>query len=145
MARHKVLLVEDNPDDIELARHAGDSIGVDADIVVVRDGEEALDYLFATGRHAGRAASDAPTFVILDLRLPGMGGLEVLRAIRGNPRTRRLPVVIFSASDAPEDVVNGYDLGANSFVRKPEGFEDFTGIVGNLERYWLGFNIMPPA
>jgi two-component system response regulator len=105
MARHKVLLIEDNLDDVELARHANTCMGVGADIVAMGNGEEALDYLFGAGRYSGRAASESPAMVILDLKLPGMGGFEVLRAIRGNPRTRRLPVVIFSASDAPEDVI----------------------------------------
>lgn len=143
MANHKILLVEDNHDDIDLARYASESGRLNVDLVVAHDGEEALEYLFATGRHVGRAVADYPAVVILDLGLPGIGGLDVLRAIRQRTETKRIPVVILSGSDRSSDIVEGYDFGANSFVRKPDNLEDFRSLVAQLERYWVLTNLRP--
>ena len=145
MASHKILLVEDNPDDVELALHACRRNRLSAEVVVARDGEEALEYLFAIGRYAGREQGDLPAVMVLDLKLPGMDGLEVLRSIRQRPETRRLPVVILTSSESEEHVMGGYELGANSFIRKPTEFEAFTDIMERLQRYWLVTNTAPPA
>jgi two-component system response regulator len=145
MARRKMLLVEDNSDDVALARHACGIGGLAVDMVVARDGEEALDYLFSDGAHAAESARSLPDVIVLDLMLPRMGGLDVLRSIRSNPRTRRLPVVILTASSSDADMKTCYDLGANSYVRKPHGGDAFAGVISQLERYWLGVNIRPPV
>ncbi|RAU22623.1 two-component system response regulator [Paramagnetospirillum kuznetsovii] len=144
MANPKILLVEDNRDDADLILRANDATRLHSDLVVVADGEEALEYLFATGRHAGRDAADRPVVVILDLALPGMGGLDVLRAMRQEPKTRRIPVVILTGSDRATDIMAGYDLGANSFVHKPTGFAAFSAMVAQLERYWVLTNVRAP-
>ena len=138
MARHKVLLIEDNADDVDMVLHACSHSGLNADVVVIRDGGDALDYLFQAGR-------PPPDVVVLDLTLPRLGGLDVLRSIRNNPGTRRIPVVVLTSSSSDTDMRASYDLGANSFIRKPHGFEAFAGVIGQLERYWLGLNIRPPA
>ncbi len=145
MANHKILLVEDNPDDVELALHACQSNRIDADIIVARDGEEALEYLFCTGRHAGRTCKDIPSVMVLDLKLPGIGGLEVLRSLRQHPETRRIPVVILTSSEDEAHVVGGYELGVNSYIRKPAEFAAFTQIMSQLQRYWLVTNTAPPV
>jgi two-component system response regulator len=102
-----------------------------------------LEYLFATGRHAGRPTTENPDLVLLDLGLPGISGFEVLRSIRQRPETRRIPVVILTCSSRPGDVADGYELGANSFIRKPEGYDEFKALVGQLERYWGMTNMLP--
>jgi len=145
MANHKILLVEDNPDDVELALHACRNNRFDADIVVARDGEEALEYLFCTGRHAGRIGAEIPTVMVLDLNLPGIGGLDVLRSLRQNPRTRRIPVVILTSSDDQALVASGYELGVNSYIRKPAEFDAFAEIMSQLQQYWLVTNTAPPV
>lgn len=145
MARRKMLLVEDNSDDVALALHACGIGGLTVDMVVARDGEEALDYLFSAGVHAAEGAPSLPDVIVLDLMLPRMGGLDVLRSIRSNPRTRRLPVVILTASSSDADMKTCYDLGANSYVRKPHEGNAFAGVISQLERYWLGMNIRPPV
>ena len=145
MASHKILLVEDNPDDVELALHACQRNRLSAELVVAHDGEEALEYLFATGRYAGRERDDFPVVMLLDITLPGMDGLEVLRSIRQRPETRRLPVVILTSSQSEEYVRSGYELGVNSYIRKPAEFEAFTDIMGRLQRYWLVTNTAPPV
>ena len=145
MASHKILLVEDNPDDVELALHACRSNRFAADdIVVARDGEEALEYLFCTGRHAGRPSEDIPAVIVLDLNLPGIGGLEVLRFVRRSPQTRRIPVVILTSSDEEVSIVGSYELGVNSYIRKPAEFDIFTEIMCQLQRHWLVTNTAPP-
>jgi len=138
-----ILLVEDNQDDVELTLHAFNESHAANDIVVVRDGVEALEYLFATGAHAGRDRS-LPEVVLLDLKLPKLDGLEVLRRIRGDERTRRLPVVILTSSREEKDVVQSYDLGANSFVRKPVDFVEFLEAARQLGLYWLVLNEPAP-
>jgi two-component system response regulator len=140
-----LLLVEDNPTDEKLTIRAFKKSGVTNDIVVVRDGAEALDYLFATGKHGGRDATALPAVVLLDLKLPRIDGLEVLRRIRANDRTRCLPVVILTASKEHEDIVRGYSLGANAYVRKPVDFVEFAEAAKTLGLFWLLMNEPPPA
>lgn len=142
--RKVILLVEDDPNDIELTLRAFRKNPVGNEVVVVHDGHEALDYLRGTGAHAGRDAADAPQVVLLDLNLPGLDGLEVLRRIRADERLRRVPVVILTSSDEDSDKVAGYTLGANSYVRKPVDFRQFSDAVKNLGQYWMVVNEAPP-
>ena len=139
-----ILLVEDNPDDIELTLRSLKKNRVLNEVVVVRDGAEALDYLFGEGRHEGRDVRVMPEVVLLDLKLPKVDGFEVLKRIRSDERTRLLQVVIFTSSKEEQDLVNGYNLGANSYVRKPVDFEEFMEAVRNLGVYWLLLNEPPP-
>jgi two-component system, response regulator len=139
-----ILLVEDSPDDVELARRAFEKSHTANTMVVARDGAEALEYLFATGAHAGRDAMIVPEVVLLDLKLPRIDGLEVLRRMRADERTRRIPVVILTSSNEEQDVIRGYDLGANSFVRKPVDFAHFFAAAQQLGFYWLVLNESPP-
>jgi CheY-like chemotaxis protein len=141
---HIILLVEDNPDDVELTMRAFERSRIANEITVARDGEEALDYLFARGVHAGRDRSLQPEVVLLDLKLPKVGGLEVLRQLRAREETRSLPVVILTSSNEEKDVVTSYDLGANSFVRKPVDFSEFVEAARHLGLYWLVLNEPPP-
>jgi two-component system response regulator len=141
---HIILLVEDRPDDVELTLRAFEKANVATEIVVAGDGEEAIDYLFATGRHAGRDPSAMPQVVLLDLKLPKLDGLGVLRRMRADERTRRLPVVIMTSSNEEKDVIVGYNLGANSFVRKPVDFVQFVDAAKLLGLYWLVLNEPPP-
>jgi two-component system, response regulator len=139
------LLVEDNPDDVELTRRAfARSDAVDR-LVVVTDGEEALQYLLATGRYSDRDPRVLPQAVLLDLNLPKINGLDVLRRIRANERTRRLPVIILTTSREERDIVGSYDLGANSYVRKPVDFSQFVEAAHQLGLYWLNLNEPPPV
>jgi two-component system response regulator len=140
-----IVLVEDNPDDVELTLRAFERNRLANAIVVLRDGAEALDYLFGTGEHAGRDLSAAPEIVLLDLQLPKVDGLEVLRRIRADERTRRLPVIVLTSSREKRDVLRSYDLGANSFVRKPVDFVEFVGAARQLGLYWLELNEPPAA
>ena len=140
-----ILLVEDNPDDEALTRRALRKANVANRVVVARDGVDALDYLFATGAHAGRDARDVPQLVLLDLKLPRVDGLEVLRRIRTDSRTALLPVVILPSSNDERDRIQGYTLGANSYVRKPVDFAQFAEAVQHLGLYWLVLNEGPPA
>jgi two-component system response regulator len=137
---HIILLVEDNPDDVELTLRAFRKSKVLNEIVTVSDGIEALEYLFATGVHAGRLPHLNPEVVLLDLKLPKIGGLEVLRAMRADERTRRIPVVVLTSSNEEKDVLSSYDLGANSFVRKPVDFAQFLEAAQQLGMYWLVMN-----
>jgi two-component system, response regulator len=145
MKNKAILLVEDNPDDELLALRALRKNGVAGDVVVAHDGVEALDYLFATGEHAGRDASLVPRLILLDLNLPKISGLEVLGRLRSDERTRLLPVVILSSSGEQRDMLEGYGLGANSYVRKPVNFEQFVRAVEQLKLYWLVLNEAPPV
>ena len=140
-----ILLVEDNPDDVELTRRAFEKSNVANEIVTVSDGQEALDYLFAAGMHAGRDAVLMPHVVLLDLNLPKISGLEVLRRMRADERTRRVPVVVLTTSNEERDVVGSYDLGANSYVRKPVDFAQFLDAARQLGLYWLVLNEPPPS
>jgi two-component system response regulator len=139
-----ILLVEDNPDDELLALRALRQNGVHSEVVVARDGVEALDYLFATGAHAERDLSVMPQLILLDLKLPKIDGLEVLRRLRADERTRLLPVVILTSSREMQDLLDGYGSGANSYVRKPVNFEQFVRTVEQLKLYWLSLNEAPP-
>lgn len=142
---HKmILLVEDNPDDEALTIRALSKNNVANDIVVVRDGAEALDYLFGTGTHAGRDPLNLPQVTLLDLKLPKVDGLEVLRRIRSDPRTQMLPVVILTSSKEEQDLIRAYSSGANSYVRKPVDFNQFVDAIGRLGLYWLVLNEPPP-
>ena len=140
-----ILLVEDNPSDIELTRRAFHKASISNELVIAEDGQIALDYLFGVGRYAGRDLNQMPTLILLDLKLPGLDGLEVLRRIRAHERTRRLLVVILTSSREVQDVAASYDLGANSYIRKPVDFYQFVEAVGQLGRYWLVINDPPPA
>ena len=140
MRRKEILLVEDNPDDVELTRIAFDEAKVANRLVVVRDGAEALDYLFARGEHAGRDAADLPSIVLLDLNLPRVDGREVLQAIREDARTRSLPVVVLTTSTEPFDLESAYALGVNSYIQKPVDFERFVWAVKQVGLYWLVLN-----
>lgn len=139
-----ILLVEDNARDEALTLRALRKNNIANDVVVARDGVEALDYIFGTGQYAGRDASVLPYLVLLDLKLPKINGLEVLQRIRGDDRTKRLPVVIFTSSSEQKDMVEGYNLGANSYVRKPVDFEQFLDATRQLGLYWLVLNEAPP-
>jgi two-component system response regulator len=140
MSERVILLVEDNPDDEELTLRALKKSNIMNRVVVARDGVEALDYLFVRGVHAGRDPRETAQVVLLDLKLPKLDGLEVLRALRGDPRTRRLPIVILTSSAEEQDVIRGYDLGANSYIRKPVDFTQFVEAVRQLGLYWLVLN-----
>ena len=140
---HKILLVEDKRNDADLALRAFAKSKIPNEIFVVRDGEEALDYLFATGAHSGRDPASMPEVVLLDLKLPKVDGLEVLRRLRADERTRRLPVVVLTSSKEERDVMSSYDLGANSFIRKPVDFLEFVDAARQLGQYWLVLNEPP--
>lgn len=139
-----ILLIEDNPSDIALTKRALEKGRIANEMVVVEDGQEALDYLGANGAHAGRDIPELPAVVLLDLKLPKVSGLEVLRRIRANAATRRLPVVILTTSTEERDIAAGYDLGVNSYVRKPIDFEAFEQAIERLGLYWLVSNEAPP-
>jgi two-component system response regulator len=145
MTHRAVLLVEDNPRDEELTLRTLRKHRMANDVVVVRDGEEALDYLFAGGAHSGRDPSDLPQIILLDLKLPKVDGLEVLRRVRADERTRLVPVVVLTSSDEDRDIIGSYELGANSYVRKPVDFAEFDEAVRQLGLYWLLLNESPPA
>jgi CheY-like chemotaxis protein len=140
MAASPILLVEDNADDEALTLRALKKNNIRNEIVVARDGVEALDYLFATGAHSGRDVRIMPQVILLDLKIPKVDGLEVLRRIRANDTTRLLPVVILTSSNEESDRVSGYGLGANSYVRKPVDFNQFAESVRQLGLYWLILN-----
>jgi len=143
--RRSILLVEDNPDDELLTLRAFNHNHIVNHVDVVRDGQEALDFLFCEGQWAGRDSCETPQIVLLDLKLPKIGGLEVLRRIRRDDRLRKLPVVILTSSSEESDVVASYDLGANSYVRKPVDFAEFCSAVRDLGLYWLMLNEPPPV
>jgi CheY-like chemotaxis protein len=139
-----ILLVEDNPDDEALTLRALRQNNIVNQVVVARDGSEALDYLFATGAYAGRDLTAMPTLVLLDLRLPRLDGLEVLKRLRADERTRFLPVVVLTSSSEDVDRLRSYSLGVSSFVRKPVDFIEFVEAVRSLGMYWLMLNEPPP-
>ncbi len=135
-----ILLVEDNPDDVELTLLSLQKHNISNEVVVVRDGAEALDYLFTIGAYADRDKSIMPAVILLDLKLPKIDGLEVLQRLRADERTKLLPVVILTSSTEEQDMLNGYKLGANSYVRKPVDFNQFSDAVRQLVLYWLLLN-----
>jgi two-component system response regulator len=143
MSQKVILLVEDNPDDEELALMAFEKSNIANEVVVARDGEEALDYLFGTGAHVGRDVGLLPQVVLLDLKLPKIDGLEVLKRLRADPRTRRLPIVVLTSSREEQDLIESYNLGANSYVRKPVDFARFATAINQLQMYWLVLNESP--
>ena len=145
MAALTILLVEDNPDDEVLTVRELQKQHIVNEIIVVRDGVEALEYLFGTGQYAWRDVRDFPTVVLLDLKLPKVDGLEVLRRIRADDRTKHLPVVVLTSSDDQRDVVESYRLGANSYVRKPVNFDQFQEAVRHVQFFWLRLNKPPPS
>jgi two-component system response regulator len=140
----EILLVEDNPDDVELTLHAFRKNNLTNQIDVVRDGAEALDYLFCTGPYAQRHIENGPRVILLDLKLPKVDGLEVLRRIKADPRTRMIPVVVLTTSREDRDIVESYNLGVNSYIVKPVNFEQFVEAVRQLGLYWLLLN-QPPV
>ena len=144
MNGHDILLVEDNPDDVELTRLAFAEAGEPHRLHVVSDGAEAVDYLLARGRHADRDGAELPALVLLDLNLPRLDGREVLQAIRADDATRCLPVVVLTTSAEPFDVEQAYALGANSYIQKPVDFERFVDVVRQIGLYWLALN-QPPG
>lgn len=144
MAQKTILLVEDNPDDIELTRLAFAEAHIDNPLTVVRDGAEALDWLFARGRHAGRDRRNLPALILLDLNLPKLDGRDVVQAIRADPTTRAVPVVALTSSVEPPDIDTCYALGVNSYLQKPADFAQFVWAVKQLGMYWLALN-QPPT
>ena len=139
-----LLLIEDNSSDIELTKRALERGHVANPLVITEDGQEALDYLFGEGVHAGRNVDDLPALILMDLKLPKVSGFEVLRRIREDPRTRTQPVVILTSSKEQEDIAKGYDLGANGYVRKPVDSRQFQDAISQLGLYWLVLNELPP-
>jgi two-component system, response regulator len=144
MKQKAILLVEDNPSDIDLTKRALAKSRIANELVVVEDGQEALDYIFGTGNHAGRDALPSLAVVLLDLKLPKVSGLDVLKRIRADARTKRLPVVILTSSKEEQDIANCYDHGANSYIQKPVDFSQFAVAIENLGLYWLLLNEPPP-
>ncbi|MDO9100700.1 MAG: response regulator [Candidatus Nitrotoga sp.] len=144
MGNKFILLVEDNPDDEVLALRALKQNRIDNGVVVARDGAEALDYLFGKGKYAGRDLNVMPALILLDLKLPKVDGLEVLKQLRANPLTALLPVAMLTSSREESDLLAGYKLGLNSYILKPVDFDQFTEAVRNLGVYWLAINETPP-
>lgn len=140
----EILLVEDNPNDVELALYAFEKHKLSNRVHVARDGEEALAYIFCTGEYAGRSIENGPRVVLLDLKLPKVDGLEVLRQLKADPRTAKIPVVVLTSSRQERDMLESYNLGVNSYIAKPVDFEQFTEVVEHLGYYWLLLNQLPP-
>lgn len=139
----EILLVEDNPNDVELALHALGKHKLANHIQVVRDGAEALDFIFAEGAYSDRRVENGPKVILLDLKLPKIDGLEVLRRVKADPRTKHIPVVVLTSSSEERDVVESYELGVNSYITKPVDFDQFTEAVRHLGYYWLLLNHPP--
>jgi CheY-like chemotaxis protein len=140
MDKRKILLIEDNPSDIELTIRAFERSRIANELIVAEDGQEALDYLWGVGKWEGRDIYDLPALTLLDLKLPRVSGHEVLRQIRAEPRTRRMPVVMLTSSREEQDVAMGYDLGVNSYICKPVDFKQFAAAAEELGLYWLLLN-----
>jgi len=143
MSHMTILLVEDNPDDEMLAIRALKKTKIESKVVVARDGEEALDYLFGTGKYNGRDIKEQPHVVFLDLQMPKLNGIQVLQRLRADESTKALPVVLLTSSDEQSDIVSCYKSGANSYIHKPVDFSEFTSQVRALGEYWLGINRVP--
>ena len=144
-AQVEILLVEDNPNDVELTLHALRESHVTNPVHVVRDGAEALEFIFCTGAYAGRNMNNTPKVILLDLKLPKVDGLEVLRRVKGDPRTAKIPVVVLTSSREERDIVESYQLGVNSYIVKPVDFEQFTAAVRQVGLYWVLLNQPPLA
>jgi two-component system response regulator len=140
-----ILLVEDNPDDIDLTLYALKRNNLANSVHIARDGEEALDFVFCRGQYSARSFDDPPKVVLLDLKLPKVDGLEVLRALKGDRRTKALPVVVMTSSKEQRDMVEGYQLGVNSYIQKPVDFDEFRNLIKHLGFYWLVVNQAPPS
>ncbi|MFA6541955.1 MAG: response regulator [Bacteroidota bacterium] len=145
MNQRKILLVEDNPSDIALTKRALSKSRIVNELIVAEDGREALDFIFAKGNYEGRNVNDLPALVLLDLKLPKVDGLEVLRQIRSDPRTTKLLVVILTSSKEEQDLSAGYELHVNSYIQKPVNFSQFMDSVEQLGLYWLALNEPPPS
>ncbi|MBX3061583.1 MAG: response regulator [Anaerolineae bacterium] len=145
MASNIILLIEDNPDDEALTLRAFKKSNLTNEVIIARDGVQALDYLFGTGDYTGRDTSVVPSLILLDLKLPKVDGLQVLERIRSDARTRLVPVLILTSSKEQEDLIRGYSLGANSYVRKPVDFNQFLHGIQQLGLYWLVLNEQPPS
>jgi two-component system response regulator len=144
MPEKMILLVEDNPDDEELTIRALHKAKIANEIVIARDGSEALDFLFGSGQYEGRDLARMPAVILLDLKLPKLGGLEVLQRLRSDPKTKLIPIVVLTSSSEDEDMLRSYKLGANSYVRKPVEFGSFANAVAQLGLYWMLLNQPPP-
>lgn len=144
MTKKFILLVEDNPDDVMLTLRALNKGHIANEVVIAEDGAKAMDFLFAKGEYEERNIEDTPGLILLDLKLPKIGGFEILEAIKTDSRLKRIPVVILTSSKQEEDVVKGYELGANSYIRKPVDFDIFVKTVSDLGVYWLLTNELPP-
>ena len=144
MDNRLIMLVEDNPDDIELTWRAFEQNNITSEVITSRDGADALDYLLNQGEHANSEKNTLPRLILLDLKLPKIDGLEVLRQIRGNERTKLVPVIVLTSSNEKRDIEKSYTLGANSYIRKPVDFLEFTETVRQLGNYWLTLNEAPP-
>jgi DNA-binding response OmpR family regulator len=140
-----ILLVEDNPDDVALTLRAFKKNNISNKVIIAGDGVEALDYLFGRGKHTSRDIKELPVLILLDLKIPKISGLEVLKTIRQDAALKLMPVVILTSSSQEEDVINGYKLGANSYIRKPVNFNDFQEAIKLLGLYWLIWNEPPPV
>jgi len=140
-----ILLIEDNPSDIALTQRALERARIVNQLVVAQDGQEALDYLFGAGIYQNRDSTDIPMLTLMDMKLPKVSALDVLRKVRSDPRTRRIPVVILTASNEEQDIAAGDDLGVNSYIRKPVDFSQFAQVVEHLALYWLLLNEPPPT
>jgi CheY-like chemotaxis protein len=140
-----ILLVEDNPDDLDLTLYALQRNNLANAVHIARDGEEALDFVFCRGKHQDRRFDDPPKVVLLDLKLPKVDGLEVLRAMKNDKRTKAVPVVVMTSSKEQRDMVEGYQLGVNSYIQKPVDFDEFRNLINQLGFYWLVVNQPPPA
>ena len=140
-----ILLVEDNPSDVDLTKRAFEKKHLANSLVVAHDGQEALDYLFGAGAYAGRNIANVPACILLDLKLPKLDGVTVLQTLKSDKRTRMIPVIVLTSSNEPRDVLKCYDLGTNSYIRKPVNFDEFVEAVSHLGLYWLVLNQPPPV
>ena len=145
LTNRAILLVEDNPSDVDLTKRAFEKKNLANPLVVARDGQEALDYLFGAGAYAGRDVADRPACVLLDLKLPKVDGVTVLQTIKSDQRTRMIPVIVLTSSNEPRDLKACYGLGTNSYIRKPVDFDEFVEVVSHLGLYWLVLNEPPPV